>query len=106
MPQHVGMDSERRLGGRPKPRHHPAKGNCGHRSAALAHEGISSGFLFVLEMAQGSKFDPVSGWTAGIPFLSRWTCNPLGRDQLALTATNTAFPATFMSRSTSRSVRY
>src|SRR6266404_7109909 len=57
MPQHVGMDSERHLGGRPKPRHHPAKGNCGHRSTALAHEDISSGFLFALETAQGAKFD-------------------------------------------------
>ena len=46
MPQHVGMDSERHLGSRPKPRHHPAKGNGGHWSAALAHEDISSGFLF------------------------------------------------------------
>jgi hypothetical protein len=57
MPQHVGMDSERHLGGRPKPRHYPAKGNCRHRSAALAHEDISSGFLFALETAQDAKFD-------------------------------------------------
>src|SRR5215467_12523482 len=56
MPQHVGMDWKRHFGGRPKPRHHPAKGNCGHRSAALAHEDISSGFLFSLETAQGAKF--------------------------------------------------
>jgi hypothetical protein len=55
MPQHVGMDAERHLGGRPKPRQHPAKGNCRHRSAALAHEDISSGFLFSLETAQGAK---------------------------------------------------
>src|SRR6516165_9931945 len=48
MPQHVGMDSERHLGGRPKPGQHPAKGNRRHRSAALAHEDISSGFLFAL----------------------------------------------------------
>jgi len=42
MPQHVRMDSERHhLGGRHKPRQHPAKGNGRHRSAALAHEDIS-----------------------------------------------------------------
>jgi len=57
MPQHVGMDAERHLGGRPKPRHHPAKGNGRHRSAALAHEDVSSGFLSALETAQGAKFD-------------------------------------------------
>src|SRR6516164_3548242 len=58
MPQHVRMDSERHhLGGRHKPRHHPAKGNGRHRSAALAHEDISSGFLLALEAAQGAKFD-------------------------------------------------
>jgi hypothetical protein len=57
MPQHVGMDSERHLGGRPEPRHHPAKGNRRDRSAALAHEDISSGFLFALETAQGAKLD-------------------------------------------------
>jgi len=57
MPQHVGMDSERHFGGQPKPRHHPAKGNCRHRSAALAHEDITSEFLFALETAQGAKFD-------------------------------------------------
>jgi hypothetical protein len=51
------MDSERHFGGGPKPRHHPTKGNCGHRSAALAHEDISSRFLFALETAQGTKFD-------------------------------------------------
>jgi putative ABC transport system substrate-binding protein len=28
MPQHVGMDSKRHLGGPPKPRQHPTKGNC------------------------------------------------------------------------------
>src|SRR5262249_11083818 len=56
MPQHVGMDSERHLGGQPKPRHHPAKGNRRHRSAALAHEDISSGSLVSLETAQGAKF--------------------------------------------------
>ena len=64
MPQHVGMDWKRHLGGRPKPRHHPAKGNCGHRSAALAHEDISSGFLFALETAQGAKFD-AGQWVDG-----------------------------------------
>ena len=57
MPQHVGVDAELHLGGQPKPRHHPAKGNCGHRSAALAHEDISSGSLFSLETPQGAKFD-------------------------------------------------
>ena len=57
MSQHVGMDAERHLRGRPKPRHHPAKGNGRHRSAALTYEDISSGFLFALETAQGAKFD-------------------------------------------------
>ena len=56
MPQHVGMDAERHFGGGAKPGQHPAKGNCGHWSAALAHEDISSGFLFSLETAQGAKF--------------------------------------------------
>jgi hypothetical protein len=64
MPQHVGMDWKRHFGGRPKPRHHPAKGNCGHGSAALAHEDISSGFLFALETAQGAKFD-AGQWVDG-----------------------------------------
>ena len=64
MPQHVGMGRKRHLGGRPKPRHHPAKGNCGHRSAAFAHEDISAGFLFALETAQGAKFD-ASQWVDG-----------------------------------------
>jgi hypothetical protein len=41
MPQHVGMDSEWHFGSRPKPRHHPGKGNCGHRRPTLAHEDIS-----------------------------------------------------------------
>jgi hypothetical protein len=50
-----GWIPKRHLGGRPKPRHHPAKGNCRHRSAAFAHEDISSGFLFALETAQGAK---------------------------------------------------
>jgi hypothetical protein len=49
------MDSERHLRGGPKPRHHPAEGNRGHRRAALAHEDISSGPLFALETAQGAK---------------------------------------------------
>jgi AcrR family transcriptional regulator len=57
MPQHVGMNSERHLRDGSKPRHHPAKGNCGHRGAALAHEDISCRFLFALETAQGAKFD-------------------------------------------------
>jgi hypothetical protein len=57
MSQHVGMDWKRHFGGRAKPRHHPAKGNCGHRSAAFAHEDVSAGFLFALETAQGAKFD-------------------------------------------------
>jgi hypothetical protein len=64
MPQHVGMDSERHLGGRPEPRHHPAKGNRRHRRAALAHEDISSGFLFALETAQGAKLD-AGQWVDG-----------------------------------------
>jgi hypothetical protein len=64
MPQHVGMDSEWHFGGRPKPRHHSAKGNCGHRSAAFTHEDISSGVLFALETAQGAKFD-ASQWVDG-----------------------------------------
>ena len=62
MPQHVGMDSERHLGGRPEPRNHPAKGNGGPGSAALAHEDIPSGFLFALETAQGAKLD-AGQWT-------------------------------------------
>jgi hypothetical protein len=57
MTQHVGMDSEGHLGGRPEPRHHAAKGNRRHWRAALAHEDISSGFLFALETAQGAKLD-------------------------------------------------
>src|SRR4029077_8138458 len=48
----------------PKPRHHPAKGSSGHWSAALAHENISSGFLFALETAQGAKFD-AGQWVDG-----------------------------------------
>ena len=64
MPQHVGMDSERHFGGGSKPRNHPAKGNGRHRSAALAHENISSGFLFALETAQGAKFG-AGQWVAG-----------------------------------------
>jgi hypothetical protein len=64
MPQHVGMDRKRQLGGRPKPRHHPAKGNCGHRSAAFAHEDVSAGFLFALETAEGAKFD-AGQWVDG-----------------------------------------
>jgi hypothetical protein len=56
MPQHVGMNSERHFGGRPEPRHHPAKGNRRHRRAAFAHEDISSGFLLAPETAQGAKF--------------------------------------------------
>jgi hypothetical protein len=56
MPQHVGMDWKRHFGRWPKPRYHPAKGNCGHRSAPLAHEHISSGSLFALETAQGAQF--------------------------------------------------
>src|SRR5262249_12569405 len=69
MPQHVGMDSERHLGGQPKPGHHPAKGNCGHRSASLAHEDISSGLLFALETAQGAKFDAGQWMDGGHPIL-------------------------------------
>jgi hypothetical protein len=69
MPQHVGMDSERHLGGRAKPRHHPAKGNRRHRSAALAHEDISSGFLLALETAQGAKFDAGQGVDGRNPIL-------------------------------------
>jgi hypothetical protein len=46
----------RHLGSRSKPRQHPAKGNCGHRRAALAHEDISSGPLFALKTAQSAKF--------------------------------------------------
>jgi len=56
MPQHVGMDRKRHFGGRPEPRHHPAKGNCGHRRPALAHEDISSGPMFALETTQGAEF--------------------------------------------------
>ena len=69
MPQHVGMDAERHLGGRPKPRHHPAKGNCRHRSTALAHEDISSGSLFSLETPQGAKFDAGQWMDRGHPIL-------------------------------------
>jgi hypothetical protein len=61
MPQHVGMEWKRHFGGRPKPRHHPAKGNCGHRGAAFAHEDVSAGFLFALETSQGAKFYTVLG---------------------------------------------
>jgi hypothetical protein len=64
MPQHVGMDSERHFGGGSKARQHPAKGNGGHRCAALAHEDISSGPLFALETAQGAKFD-AGEWVDG-----------------------------------------
>ncbi len=64
MPQHVGMDSERHLRGGSKPRHHPAKGKCGHRSAAFAHENISSRFLFALETALGANFD-AGQWVDG-----------------------------------------
>src|SRR5262249_37908160 len=129
MPQHVGMDSERHLGGRPEPRHHPAKGNRRHRSAALAHEDISSGFLFALETAQGAKLDAGQWMTEGIPFLSRLTCKrPWTRSacsqrnehnsdarkpcrnaikiMVASRCPCRLFPAAFMSRSTSRSVRY
>src|SRR4029077_2845617 len=38
--------------------------NGRHRSAALAHEDISSGFLFALETAQGAKFD-AGQWVDG-----------------------------------------
>jgi hypothetical protein len=69
MPQHVGMDSERHFGGRPKPRHHAAKGNCRHRSTALAHEYIPSGFLFALETAQGAKLDAGQWMDGGHPIL-------------------------------------
>src|SRR5262245_52755352 len=41
MPQHVGMNSERHLGGRPKPRQHPAKGNCA-AYAPLAYCRVST----------------------------------------------------------------
>jgi hypothetical protein len=64
MPQHVGMDRKRHFGGRPKLRHHTAKGNCGHWSAAFAHEDVSAGFLFALETAQGAKFD-AGQWVDG-----------------------------------------
>src|SRR6476661_7748778 len=64
MPQHVGMNWKRHFGDRPKPRYHPAKSNCGHRSAAFAHEDISSGFLFALKTAQGAKFD-AGQWVDG-----------------------------------------
>jgi hypothetical protein len=57
--RNMWMDWKRHFGGGPKPRHHPAKGNCGHRSAAFAHEDVSAGFLFALETAQGAG--PVSG---------------------------------------------
>src|SRR5262249_25443514 len=40
MSQHVRMDSERHLGGPPKPRHHPAKGYCRHRGSPLTYEEI------------------------------------------------------------------
>jgi hypothetical protein len=78
MPQHVGMDPEWHLGGRPKPRHHSAERNCGHRSAAFAHEDISSGLLFALATAQGAKFD-AGQWVDG----SRLRCNQgqIGLDQ-------------------------
>jgi hypothetical protein len=49
------MDWKRHFGGRPKPRHHPAKGYCGHGGAAFAHEDISAGFLFALKPAQGAN---------------------------------------------------
>jgi hypothetical protein len=72
---------------------------------------------------------PVSGWTEGIPFLSRWTCRrPWTRSTCSQRNAHSSdalkpcrnaikimvasrcpcrlFPAVFMSRSTSRSVRY
>ena len=61
---HVRMDRKRHFGGRPKLRHHTAKGNCGHWSAAFAHEDVSAGFLFALETAQGAKFD-AGQWVDG-----------------------------------------
>ena len=64
MPQHVGMDWKRHFGGWSKPRHHSAKGNCRHRSAAFAHEDISAGFLVALETPQSAKFDP-GQWVDG-----------------------------------------
>ena len=69
MPQHVGMDWKRHFGGRPKSRHHPSKGNCGHGSASLAHEEIPSGFLLALETAQGAKFDAGQGVDGTDPIL-------------------------------------
>ena len=43
MPQYVGMDSERHLGGRPKPRQHPAKSpdSVGASCFRLIHESRS-----------------------------------------------------------------
>jgi hypothetical protein len=83
MPQHVRMDAERHLGGRPKPGQHPAKGNCGHRSAALAHEDIPSGFLFALETAQGAKFDAGQWMDRGHPILKAMDVQA-GMDQINL----------------------
>jgi len=124
------MDRKRHLGGRAKPRHHTAKGNCGHGSAALAHEDISSGFLFALETAQGAKFyagqlvdgsDPVleSIDTCNRPWTrSTWSqrsehnsdalkpCRKAIKIMVASRCPCRLFPAAFMSRSTSRSVRY
>jgi hypothetical protein len=112
------MDSERHLGGRSKPRQHPAKGNCGHRSAALAHEDISSGFLFALETAQGAKFDAGQWMDGRHPILEPMNVQA-AMDEIGLLPAQRAykimvasrcpcrlFPAAFMSRSTSRSVRY
>src|SRR6516225_9438754 len=121
MSQHVGMDAERHLRGRPKPRHHPAKGNGRHRSAALTYEDISSGFLFALETAQGAKFDAGQWMDGGHPVLkpmdvqagTRSTCsqrNEHNSDALkpcrnaikimvASRCSCRLFPAAFMSRS-------
>jgi hypothetical protein len=44
MPQHVGVDSERHFGGRPKPRHHPAIADTG--SLQIAVVVLDSGLLF------------------------------------------------------------
>jgi hypothetical protein len=83
VPQHVGMDRKRHLGGRPEPRHHPAKGNCGHRSAALAHENISSCFLFALETAQGAKFD-AGQWVDGRDPIFKSIDVQAGMDEIGL----------------------
>jgi hypothetical protein len=70
------MDSERHLGGRPKPRQHPAKGNRRHRSAGLAHEDVSSGLLFALETAQGAKFGAGQWVDGGHPVLNPMDVQP------------------------------